>query len=93
MRSTGSVVVELSKQALKMGTEMAPETWVISNQLTRLIAQDFINFSRRESFSSHNTVLWGVTQCSLMVTKFSEELQRQSASALNTEASDSSIRW
>jgi hypothetical protein len=35
------------------GTEMVPEMLVISNQLTRLIAQeDFINVSHCESFRS-----------------------------------------
>jgi hypothetical protein len=40
--------------ALMMGTEMVPETSVIFNQLTWLIAQEyFINVSCQESFTSY----------------------------------------
>jgi hypothetical protein len=36
------------------GTELVPETSVIFNQLTRVMArEDFINVSRRESFTSY----------------------------------------
>jgi hypothetical protein len=42
--------------ALMMGTEMVPETLDI-NELTRLSArEEFINFSRRESFTSYKTL-------------------------------------
>jgi hypothetical protein len=44
----------MSHQTLMMGTDTVPETSVIFNQLTQLIAQeDFINFSCHESFSSY----------------------------------------
>jgi hypothetical protein len=37
-----------------MGKEMVPATPVIFNHRTRLVAQeDFVNFSRRESFRSY----------------------------------------
>jgi hypothetical protein len=36
------------------GLDIVPETYVIFNQLTRLIAREnFINFSRRKSFRSY----------------------------------------
>jgi hypothetical protein len=43
--------------ALIMGTGMVPETLVIFNQLTQLIAwEDFINVSCHENFRSYKTV-------------------------------------
>jgi hypothetical protein len=36
-----------------MGTEMVPETSVLCNQLTRLIAPEVFTFSRHESFTSY----------------------------------------
>jgi hypothetical protein len=54
---TGNEVVP-EDQTLMMGTEMVPETSVIFNQLTWLIArEDYINFSRRETFTSYKTVM------------------------------------
>jgi hypothetical protein len=41
-----------------LGTEMVPETSVIFNQLTRLVAwEDFIKVSRRESFGSYGKLI------------------------------------
>jgi hypothetical protein len=52
MRWCGSYIT-----ALMMGTEKVPETSVIFNQLTRLIArEDFINVSHREIFRSYKNI-------------------------------------
>jgi hypothetical protein len=56
------LVIKLCKpshiRALMMGTGMVPETSAVSKRLTRLIArEDFINVSRRESYTSHTGTL------------------------------------
>jgi hypothetical protein len=49
-----SGTISVSITAVLMGTDMVPETSVIFNQLTRLVArEDFINVSRLESFRSY----------------------------------------
>jgi hypothetical protein len=48
----------MSHQILMIGTEIGPQTFVIFNQLTQLIArEDFINISRRESFKLYVIIL------------------------------------
>jgi hypothetical protein len=58
-RFRGLFCLHHKDQILMMETEMVPETLVTFKQLTRLIAgEDFINFSRRESFESCMKILW-----------------------------------
>jgi hypothetical protein len=47
-----------NNQALMMGAAMVPQTSVIFNHLTRLIArEDFIIFNRHESFGSYRILV------------------------------------
>jgi hypothetical protein len=53
-----------------MGTEMVSET-LDFNELTRLSArEEFINFSRRESFTSYITDYWLTNAHELLTTKW-----------------------